>query len=104
MTDGDWFDDTRRTLGMWVDGSESLSRNRQGELIADHSWLLLCHAADRPIEFALPGSRYGERFEPVLDSTTRRGEPGSADPLRPGEKVTLPARALLVFRAPRTTT
>jgi len=104
MTDADWFDESRRTLGMWIDGSESLSRDRQGELVPDDSWLILLHAGDEPIEVALPGVRYGERFEPVLDTTTPRGTPASTTPLKPGDILTLPARALLVFRAPRTTT
>jgi isoamylase len=72
--------------------------------VPDDSWLLLLHAGDTPIQVELPGARYGQRFEPVLDTTTRRGTPQSTTPLKPGEMLTLPARALLVFRAPRTTT
>jgi glycogen operon protein len=104
MTDPDWFDDTRRTLGMWIDGSESLSRDREGQLVADDSWLLLLHAGDTPIEVVLPEVHYGDRFEPVLDSSAPRGNPDPDTPFEPGDKVTLPARGLLVFRAPRTTT
>src|SRR5205085_2017836 len=40
MTETDWFDADRRTLAMWIDGSDCRSRNREGELVADHSWLL----------------------------------------------------------------
>ncbi|HEV2782101.1 MAG TPA: glycogen debranching protein GlgX [Actinophytocola sp.] len=104
MTDGDWFDDARRFLGMWIDGSESLSRDRAGELVPDDSWLVLLHAGDRPIDVTLPGVRYGKRYEPELDTTSRRGTPASSIPLEPGDIVAMPARALLVFRAPRTTT
>ncbi|MBY8853982.1 hypothetical protein K7G98_39430, partial [Saccharothrix sp. MB29] len=32
MAETDWFDDGRRFLGMWIDGSTSLSRSRDGEL------------------------------------------------------------------------
>jgi glycogen operon protein len=102
MSDSDWFEDSRRTLAMWIDGSESLSRNRDGELVPDDSWLLLLHAGDDPLEVTLPGARYGERFELVLDSASRRGTPESTVPLNPGDMVTVPARGLLVFRAPRT--
>jgi isoamylase len=104
MTDEDWFDDTRRTLGMWIDGSESLSRDRDGELVPDDSWLLLLHAGDEETEVTLPNVHYGERFEPVLDSDARRGTPASTEPLEPGGIIAMPARTLLVFRAPRTTT
>jgi isoamylase len=101
MTDKDWFDDSRRTLGMWIDGSESLARDRVGELVPDDNWLLLLHAGPEPMKVVLPPARYGERFEPVLDTSTRRGIPSSETALDPGDMVTIPARGLLVFRAPR---
>lgn len=103
MNDDDWFDEERRTLGMWIDGSTSLSRNRSGELIADDNWLVLLHADDEPLVFTLPGIGFGETFVPVLDSGTPRGEPVETRPLEAGKSVTLPPRTLLVFRTPRTT-
>ncbi|HEU5110051.1 MAG TPA: glycogen debranching enzyme GlgX, partial [Micromonosporaceae bacterium] len=97
-------DDSRRTLGMWIDGSQSLSRNREGVQVPDDSWLLLLHAGDHPVDVVLPSVHYGERFEPVLDTTSRVGTGVPTPPLRPGDMITLPARALLVYRATRTTT
>lgn len=103
MTDDDWFDEKRRTLGMWLDGSTSLSRDRSGELIADDNWLVLLHAGDEAVEVALPGISFGEVFVPVLDSGTPRGEPLDTRPIEAGKSVTVPARTLLVFRTPRIT-
>jgi len=103
MNDDDWFDEERRTLGMWIDGSTSLSRNRSGELIADDNWLVLLHAADEPLVFTLPGIGFGDVFVPVLDSGTPRGEPVETRPFEAGKSVTVPPRTLLVFRTPRTT-
>ncbi|WP_156753486.1 glycogen debranching protein GlgX [Actinokineospora pegani] len=97
----DWFDDSTRTLGMWIDGSECLSRNRDGELVADDSWLLLLHAGQEPVEVTLPSNRYGSRFIPVLDSGTPRGVPAAAEPWEPGKTIELPAHTLLLLRAPR---
>jgi isoamylase len=104
MTERDWFDDSRRFLGMWIDGSESLSRDRVGLLVPDDSWLTLLHAGNSAIDVTLPGARYGKQYEPVLDTTSRRGNPASTIPLEPGDILAVPARSLLVFRAPRTTT
>ncbi len=101
MTDADWFDDHRRTLGMWIDGSNSQSRTRNGELVSDHSWLLLVHAGDTDADFVLPGRQYGATFEPTLDTTTADGAPATAGALPAGTKITLPARSLLLLRAPR---
>jgi glycogen operon protein len=101
MTGADWFDEDRRTFGMWIDGSTSLSRDREGELVPDDSWLLLLHAGDSPAEVTLPASDFGEKFVPVLDTGARRGAPAADQALPPGTRLTMPVRTLLVFRIPR---
>jgi isoamylase len=101
MAATDWFDENRRTLGMWIDGSNSQSRTREGELVADHSWLLLMHAGDAPAEIVLPGPEYGDSYEPTLDTSTLDGSPANPRRLLAGGRVTMPARSLLLLRAPR---
>jgi glycogen operon protein len=102
MTSADWFDEGRRTIGMWIDGSTSLSRDRGGELVPDDSWLLLLHAGAEEAPVTLPGPEFGEKFVPVLDTGTRRGTPVAEAALVPGTTLALPPRTLLVFRTPRT--
>ncbi|MCW2747599.1 MAG: glgX, partial [Nocardioidaceae bacterium] len=99
--EGDWFDQGRQTLGMWIDGSNSQSRTRDGELITDHSWLLLMHAGADPTEIVLPGKEFGETFEPSLDTTTPDGSPAHPGPLEAGATLTMQPRCLLLLRAPR---
>jgi glycogen operon protein len=101
MTDTDWFDDSRRTLGMWIDGSNSQSRTRDGEVITDHTWLVLLHAGNEPADIVLPSAEYGATFEPVLDTGTPDGAPTDQKPLCANSSITLPARTLLLLRAPR---
>ncbi|WP_431920688.1 glycogen debranching protein GlgX [Amycolatopsis tucumanensis] len=101
MTEEDWFDGGRRTLMMWIDGSNSQSRTREGELIADHSWLLILHSGDEPVKVTLPGAEFGATLKPTLDTTTPDGSPATPGALTPGSRLTLPARALLLLRAPR---
>ena len=101
MTDPDWEEADRRTLGMWIDGSNSQSRTREGELLTDHSWLLLMHAGADPVEVTLPDEEFGETFEPTLDTTSDDGAPASADPLKAGATVTMAGRSLLLLKAPR---
>ncbi|HEV7647856.1 MAG TPA: glycogen debranching protein GlgX [Actinophytocola sp.] len=103
MTGEDWFDEERRTIGMWIDGSTSLSRDREGELVPDDSWLLLLHAGAAEAPMALPGKEFGEKFVPVLDTATRRGIPASEAAQPPRTPLVLPPRTLLVFRVPRAT-
>jgi isoamylase len=101
MDETDWFQDERRTLCMWIDGSNSQSRTRDGVLIADHSWLLVLHAGDAPVDVTLPGPEYGVTFQPTLDTTTADGAPATPGALAAGSSVTLQPRSLLLLRAPR---
>ncbi|MET0821830.1 MAG: glycogen debranching protein GlgX [Aeromicrobium sp.] len=104
MDEAAWTADECRTLGMWIDGSNSQSRTREGELQADHSWLLLMHAGADQIEVTLPGAEFGTSFEPTLDTTTPDGAPASEEPLPAGGTVTLEGRSLLLLKAPREST
>jgi glycogen operon protein len=90
MTEADWFDEQRRTIGMWVDGSH---------VPGGDSWLLVLHAGTGDTQFTLPGPGYGTRFEPVLDTTAEDGLPPSTGPLPAGARITVPARSTVLLRA-----
>jgi isoamylase len=94
----DWMDDGRRTLGMWIDGTDVRSHPPQP---ATDSWLLVLHADEQPISFTLPGAECGERYEPVLDTGSADGTPVKPRSRRPGTRMTIPGRTFLVFRAVR---
>ncbi|HEY3708431.1 MAG TPA: glycogen debranching protein GlgX [Amycolatopsis sp.] len=97
----DWFDDDRRSLCLWIDGSNSQARNREGALVTDHSWLLILHAGDEPLEVVLPGREYGETYKPTLDTSTPDGVSAHPPVLEPKARITVEARSLLLLRAPR---
>jgi isoamylase len=101
VSKADWFDEDRHTLGMWIDGSNSQSRTREGELISDHSWLLLLHSGDEAADIVLPGPEYGATFEPMLDTSTADGHPATPGKLDAGSRLTMPGHSLLLLRAPR---
>ena len=94
----DWRDSHQQTLGMWIDGADV--RSHPPPPAAD-SWLLVLHAGAHPITVTLPGPEYGEHYAPVLDTEVPDGLPTRRRSRRPGTRVTLPARTLLVFRAVR---
>jgi glycogen operon protein len=101
LTEADWLDEDRHFLGRWIDGSNSQSRTRDGELVQDHSWLLLMHAGADPIEVTLPSEEFGTTFEPTLDTTAPDGEPATVEPLSAGSSLTMQGRSLLLLKAPR---
>ncbi|WP_432845154.1 glycogen debranching protein GlgX [Amycolatopsis sp. CA-161197] len=97
----DWFDESRRTLCMWIDGSNSQARNREGELVTDHSWLLILHAGEDDVEVVLPGPEYGATYKPTLDTGTADGSPAYVGALDPKTRIVVAARSLQLLRAPR---
>ncbi|MCP2259896.1 glycogen operon protein [Streptoalloteichus tenebrarius] len=101
MAETDWFDLSRHTLLMWIDGSDCRSRTREGEQVEDHSWLVVLHAGHADVEVVLPEDDFGARFEPVLDTGTADGVPPDGAPLPPGSRMRVPARTVLLLRASR---
>jgi len=97
LTEADWFDDERRTLGMWIDGSDVRSASG-GEPPGD-SWLLMLHAGAEPTEVTLPGQEYGSHYRPVLDTSAEDGAPADPTALPAGGTITLPARTSVLLRA-----
>ncbi|MFL6146280.1 MAG: glycogen debranching protein GlgX [Pseudonocardiaceae bacterium] len=95
---GDWRDGDLQTLGMWIDGTDV--RSHPPPPAAD-SWLLVLHAGAHPIMVTLPDQEYGERYEPVLDTGSPDGVPTHSRSRRPGTRMTVPGRSVLVFRAVR---
>jgi glycogen operon protein len=95
----DWFDDDRRLLGMWIDGSRCVSRTRAGEMLADRSWLILAHAGTAQLDVVLPQAEFGPAFEPVLTTHTPDGKPDEPAILPAGATVTMPGRTILLLRA-----
>ena len=101
MTDDDWFDGSRRTLMMWIDGRDVRGHTTGGEPLTDVSWLLVLHADAEPTDLTLPGMPYGSSYFPVLDTDTPTGEPLHPKPLPVGETLTIPGRTVWLLRADR---
>jgi len=100
MTDDDWTDAGRRTLVMWIEGSRCQTREQDGQVIADHSWLVVAHSGAAPVTLQLPSADFGKRYEPVLDTTTPDGAPADPADRAPGDHLELPPHSLLLLRAP----
>jgi isoamylase len=102
LTDPDWFDESLRTIGMYLDGRGLRSRGARGELVIDHSYLAILHAGDEPIEFTLPGAPWAAIYQAVIDTSRPGGEPvPGADTALGGSVCTIPARSCLILRVLR---
>ena len=96
MTESDWETGYARSVAVFLNGDAIPSPDPRGQQVKDDSFLLLFNAADTSIEFTLPSSEYGERWEIVVDTTS------PLDVERPSLKadgtVDVEARAVLVLR------
>ena len=98
MTDADWHDHGRKSLGMLLGGSARSSmsdwrRSRHGQ-----TFLLLFHAGGAPVSFILPGEK-ACRWQPVLDTTGE--EPfsvESSEALAGGASTALEPHSMRVYR------
>lgn len=89
MTESDWDEDLRRTLGVQF-GNDAPDAVR---------FLLLLNAAPEEVSFSLPEEFGDGRWIPVLDSATPDGSPAAdAAPLTPADPLVLGARSLLLFQ------
>ncbi|HXR41363.1 MAG TPA: glycogen debranching enzyme, partial [Acidothermaceae bacterium] len=96
MTESDWETGYARSMGVFLNGGGIGDPDPRGQAVVDDSFLLLFNAADSAIEFTLPSSEYGERWEIAVDTSS----PLAID--RPSLKaegtVGVEARSVLVLR------
>jgi len=103
MTDADWFDPTRTTLGMFLAGDAIRARGDRGERIVDQSYLIWLHAGGEPVDVRLPAAEWAGGYQVELstvsavDTASPQLAPG--EPFAPGEALALPSRSLVVLLA-----
>jgi len=97
MTEADWFDEGRRTIGMWIDGSD-VRLPDGGTLSLNESWLLVLHAGHNEVPFTLPDPDYGKRYQLVLDTAHPNGTAPDTDPLPAHTTVLLPSHTFRLYR------
>ena len=101
MTERDWFDSGRRTIGMYLDGRGLRERGPRGEAIVDDSFLLLLHADPDDREIVLPDGPYADAFRVLVDTTAPDGRPSGDPVLRAGARHPVTGRSFLLLRAIR---
>ena len=84
LTVEDWNSTTARALGMFIAGVDGGS-----------SFLVLMHAGNEDIPFALPGAPYGTKYHRVIDTVMASAK--STNPATAGSEIKLVAHRMLVF-------
>ncbi|MDQ6936152.1 MAG: glycogen debranching protein GlgX [Actinomycetota bacterium] len=96
----DWFDPALRTVGMYLDGHGLRHRGARNEVLVDASYLLVLHAGDDDVTFALPAAPWADRYQVIIDTNRPGGAPRPANEPVAGA-IAVPAHCSLLLRVVR---
>ncbi|PRY54358.1 glycogen operon protein [Arcticibacter pallidicorallinus] len=68
MPDENWNHDFAKSLGVFLNGNAIRSKGPKGEQIIDDSFYIIFNAHYEPLNFVLPGERYGKEWVKMLDT------------------------------------
>ncbi|HYO33137.1 MAG TPA: glycogen debranching protein GlgX [Nocardioidaceae bacterium] len=94
MTQDDWHDSSRNTLGIFLAGNQLRAVDREGVRRRDTSYLLWLHAGADTVDVTLP-EPWAKTYDEVV-RTDKRVADGS---WKPGATVTLQPRTVALFEA-----
>jgi isoamylase len=96
MTHEDWGAEFDKCIAVFLNGEAIPEPDARGHRVVDDSFMLCFNAHDHPVDFVMPGDDYAKEWTAELDTTDSTGAVKLV--LSHGDQVSLPGRALLVFR------
>uniref|UniRef100_UPI003F95CDF0 glycogen debranching protein GlgX n=1 Tax=Mycobacterium sp. TaxID=1785 RepID=UPI003F95CDF0 len=99
MTAEDWDSQFDKSITVFLNGEALHEPNARGERVIDDSFLLCFNAHDHEVDFVIPHDDYAKEWTAELDTTDPTGEVKLV--VNDGGEISLPGRALLVFRKTR---
>jgi len=96
MDDDDWEVGFAKSLGVFLNGEAIPTPDARGEPVMDDSFLLFFNAYEEPLDFTIPPADFGEAW--VRDLDTNVGFVDEGDHAKPGDKVTVEGRGIVVLR------
>ena len=100
MTPDNWADRGARGITLYLDGADDPDYDADGVALVDDDFLVLVNAWWQPLEFAMPETRTGQVWEPLVDTYAQSGvaEPGEHGA---GDRLTVRPRSIMVLRGSR---
>jgi isoamylase len=96
MTHEDWGAEFDKSIAVFLNGEAIPEPDARGERVVDASFLMCFNAHDHPVNFVMPPDDYAKEWTAELDTTDPTGAAKLV--VHDGDEVSLPARALFVFR------
>jgi isoamylase len=97
MTDADWQTPYARSIALYLDGTDLPDLSPDGVPLLDDDFLLMVNAWWQPLDFAVPATRPGQLWRPVLDSYEPSGTPTPVD-IGVGDQVSVRPRSLVLLQ------
>jgi isoamylase len=94
MQPRDWDSGFGLAIGVFLNGEGIRERDRRGAEITDDHFIVLFNAGDEPVDFHIPQVSISPEWDVLVDTAGVRADSG---PVKPGDVVTLEARALIVL-------
>jgi isoamylase len=96
MQPQDWGGEFGKSIAVFLNGEAIPEPNARGERVVDDSFLMCFNAHSHEVDFIIPPDDYATEWTAVLDTTDATGSIELV--VHDGDEVSLPGRALLVFR------
>jgi glycogen operon protein len=102
MTAANWADPNALAIALYLDGSDDPDRAADGTWLVDDDFLVLVNAWWEPLDFAVPATRPGARWQVEIDTYELVRPAGSATARRQeGDHITVGPRCVVVLLGPR---
>ncbi len=98
MDDQDWSHESVRPLSVFLNGNGINEAGLRGENIVDDSFLLLLNPGHDDSVMTLPEARFGEKWQPLLDTAEPEPLADDASPLSTGSQRQVRARSVVLLR------
>jgi glycogen operon protein len=98
MSEEDWNTSFAKAIGVFFNGEAIPSRDVRGERITDDCFLILMNAHTEGMNFTLPATQWGKRWETLLDTALEPGLPHQPLALRQPERMQVSGHSLVLLR------
>jgi glycogen operon protein len=97
MTPVDWADPNARSLAIYLDGADDPDRAADGRPLIDNDFLVLVNSWWEPLDYTIPTTHANQGWYREIDTFDPAATQTSPS-LAAGDRVTVQARSVLVFR------
>jgi isoamylase len=97
MTDTNWQLGFAKSLAIYLNGSYLDITGAHGELINDDNFYIIFNASAEPLQYKLPGVKYGDTWVEVINTTRNEITP-EGPVLKPDDSIIAEGRSVILLQ------